>query len=254
MEILSINQKEIPLRVVYGRPCMTMADITNMHDITYACGTSTFHRNKSRFEPDKDYLAISSLKAKTIGMYSNRGCNVFFESGYLKLVKCFGDDLSWEVQTMLIENYFNIQTKRNDIIEISTAPVSLSEKRLEVVNQEQSQPSNLDLFRLALAAIDDASKSANKAIAIADNAMVKVDALALELKPNVDYQTLSGYCNVHKMKKGTYDLQILARKCKEISKKLGFEEIYVPDARWGKVKSYHVDAISRAINELENGF
>jgi len=71
--------------------------------------TSLF--NRKHFIENEDYFLLNreeALSTKFV-LSAPTGLTLITESGYLMLVKSFTDDLAWEVQRQLVNNYFRVK-------------------------------------------------------------------------------------------------------------------------------------------------
>lgn len=122
-DLIQIENKEINIKdnilqiVEYkGNRIITSYDIARLHNKEVKRVNEQFERNKERLKENVDYFIISveefseSLSATQNFIPNNvKEIKLFTERGYLKLVKSFTDDLSWEVQDLLIDSYFKLK-------------------------------------------------------------------------------------------------------------------------------------------------
>lgn len=87
-----------------------------MHERKVNDVTNIFNRNKHKLIEGQDYLILSREKyselfkiVHTFIPNNVKEIPLFTEMGYLKLVKPFTDDLSWEIQDILIKSYFTLK-------------------------------------------------------------------------------------------------------------------------------------------------
>lgn len=102
-KIMQIKGQSLTIREVQGQRVVTIADIADLHHTKRNNIVQNFNRNKDRFIPGTDYLQVIE---KSTGDNLSHSKYYFTESGYLMLVKSLTDDLSWEVQRMLVNTYF----------------------------------------------------------------------------------------------------------------------------------------------------
>lgn len=114
----TINIKGNDLQVVEykGVRVLSSYDIARLHGKEVAQVNRQFERNKDRLKEGIDYFLIdkgefSECLAGIQSFIPNnvKDIKLFTERGYLKLVKSFTDDLSWEVQDLLVDSYFELQ-------------------------------------------------------------------------------------------------------------------------------------------------
>ncbi len=111
MSTVQIASRNITVKELDGQRVVTLKDIDDLHNRTEGTAGRNFRENRHRFIPGTDYYDISperfqSDEIRRFGISSPRGGMVFTESGYLMLVKSLMDDLAWEVQRQLVNNYF----------------------------------------------------------------------------------------------------------------------------------------------------
>ncbi|MBP7117116.1 MAG: ORF6N domain-containing protein, partial [Candidatus Cloacimonetes bacterium] len=94
----------IPAREIKGQRVVSYKQIAELHQIDTNNLQRNFNRNKSRFIEGTDYFKIKEQTSVVDNLSTWK--YYFTESGYLMLVKSLTDDLSWEVQRMLVNSYF----------------------------------------------------------------------------------------------------------------------------------------------------
>ena len=106
LQILEYNQERV----------ISSYDIARLHNKEVKRVNEQFERNKERLKEGVDYFLISveefskSLSATQNFIPNNvKDIKLFTERGYLKLTKSFTDDLSWEVQDLLVDSYFKLK-------------------------------------------------------------------------------------------------------------------------------------------------
>ena len=106
LQILEYNQERV----------ISSYDIARLHNKEVKRVNEQFERNKERLKEGVDYFLISveefskSLSATQNFIPNNvKDIKLFTERGYLKLTKSFTDDLSWEVQDLLLDSYFKLK-------------------------------------------------------------------------------------------------------------------------------------------------
>lgn len=107
---IAIQETQLPAVEYQGLRVVTFAMVDKAHKRPKGTAKKAFSRNKERFQQGKDYfLAPASQKStlRTFGInVPNRGLTLLTERGYLLLVKPLDDDLSWQVQTQMVDTYF----------------------------------------------------------------------------------------------------------------------------------------------------
>lgn len=106
-----IAGNDFAVKGINGNRVVSLKDISELHKVPECNLRQNFARNKKHFIKDVDYFNVTGKKACD---YLSRGnnvtqLNVFTESGYLMLVKSLTDDLSWQVQRVMVNSYFKIK-------------------------------------------------------------------------------------------------------------------------------------------------
>jgi hypothetical protein len=112
-ELIKIGEKEVKKMEYKNIPVITFNMIDELHKRKKGTARKTYNRNKKRFIENKDYFYVKPTdfqpSVKETAEIYNFGTYLLTESGYLKLVKSFRDDLAWKIQDILIEAYFKIK-------------------------------------------------------------------------------------------------------------------------------------------------
>lgn len=107
-EVVEINQQEVRVKEFRGQRVVTFKDIDIVHERSDGTARKRFNDNKKHFIYGEDFFVRNSDEAKReFGISAPNGLYLITEQGYLMLVKSFTDDLAWEVQRQLVNNYFN---------------------------------------------------------------------------------------------------------------------------------------------------
>lgn len=107
-EMIHIGKADISVKEYKGQRVVTFKDIDAVHDRP---ANKRFLDNKKRFVEGEDYFKVSNSeirKSRIIPISDNDYMDKILvtEQGYLMLVKSFTDDLAWEVQRKLVNEYF----------------------------------------------------------------------------------------------------------------------------------------------------
>lgn len=132
MEKLQIVENQLPeIKMWNGQRVVTFDDISSVHECERKRLTKHFERKRKHFIKDEDYFELTrkelsdlvSPNSKLIGN-PNIKSYLFTESGYLMIIKCLDDDLSWDVQRRLVNSYFRQkeQAEKNTLPEVSKFP------------------------------------------------------------------------------------------------------------------------------------
>lgn len=109
-ELVNIEGTDLRIREWNGQRVVTFKDIDTVHQRLNGTARKAFNRNKNRFQLDSDYFVLLRDEAyKAFNCSAPNGLVLITERGYLKIVKPFNDDLSWNVQDRLIDAYFNVK-------------------------------------------------------------------------------------------------------------------------------------------------
>ena len=111
MNLIKINQEQLVIKQFNKMRVVTFKDIDKVHQRPEGTASRNFRVNRNRFIKDIDYIEITSKKFQSdeirrFGIDSPKGGILLTESGYLMLVKSFTDELAWQVQRDLVNNYF----------------------------------------------------------------------------------------------------------------------------------------------------
>lgn len=112
-QVINIANSDLTILEHKGKRVVTLAMVDQVHQRPAGTAKRNFHENRSRFEEGKHYFLVPRACAdefRTLGVeIPNRGLTVLTQRGYLLLVKSFTDELSWQVQDMLVDGYFEGQ-------------------------------------------------------------------------------------------------------------------------------------------------
>ncbi|EIM5529126.1 ORF6N domain-containing protein [Salmonella enterica subsp. enterica] len=142
MNTVTINNKQLPAVEYRGQRIVTFAMIDEVHERPQDTARAAFNRNRKRFTSGVDYEKLDSdtirtdLPEGTFSKFAPSGI-VLFETGYLMLIKPFGDDLSWKVQRELVNGYFRSRAPLTEIemIAAMAADAVRQQKRLNQVEE-----------------------------------------------------------------------------------------------------------------------
>ena len=122
-ELVTVAGKAIERITYEEESVITMAQIDDVHARPRGTSRNNFNRNRKYFISGKDFFPIKSGEAASMGFRAPNGINLITESGYLKLVKTFTDDLAWQIQGQLVECYFRVKREIQQTPSIPTDPV-----------------------------------------------------------------------------------------------------------------------------------
>lgn len=183
----SVSINDYPLQVVEykGERVVSSYDIANLHNKPVKAVNQQFERNKERLKEGIDYFLInkeefseSQSVTQTFIPNNVKDIKLFTERGYLKLVKSFTDDLSWQVQDLLVDSYFKLKealsSKNSLLLDIVTAD-DAKERALALSNYELGYVKPLEQFKeQALPKVDffDTVTASEKLIDIGESSKV----------------------------------------------------------------------------------
>lgn len=121
--IQAVNENVLPeVKMYNGQRVVTFKDVDEVHKRTKGTASRNFKHNKKHFIEDVDYFLITREKINgrnssneensSIINVPPKGIILLTESGYLMVVKSFTDDLSWEVQRKLVNEYFKSKEEK----------------------------------------------------------------------------------------------------------------------------------------------
>ena len=112
-ELVMINGKQLETKEYQGERVVTAWDIAEVHGREAGNVNRQFERNREKLIEGEDYFIISKEEFSECHEGNQRfipnnvkEIPLFTESGYLMLNKTFNDKLSWDIQILLIKNYF----------------------------------------------------------------------------------------------------------------------------------------------------
>ena len=125
-EIITINQQQIAAKEYQGQRVVTLKDIDLVHNRPEGTARKRFSDNREHFIEGTDFYKVKCSEVRPFfgqtlpnGFNPNADIILITESGYLMLVKSFTDDLAWEVQRALVNNYFRVKTAETNLSQLS---------------------------------------------------------------------------------------------------------------------------------------
>lgn len=127
-QLVKINNTDLLVKEFNGQRVVTFKDIDMLHERVEGTADRNFRENKKHFIENEDYFVLKKNQNNEIrGLeIPNRGITLLTESGYLMLVKSLQDDLAWQVQRELVNNYFRVKSNFNNQLP-SINPVGLND-------------------------------------------------------------------------------------------------------------------------------
>ena len=149
MKTIQINAVSIPIKEWNSQRVVSFKDIDLVHERPEGTARKAFNRNRKHLVENEDYFIIKpkTLENAYLGIkcpfgissVAPRGTTFVTESGYLMLVKVFEDDLAWEVQKRLVNNYFKMKDIVNEHIAMSQLTEILSSIDTRLTKLEKNQ-------------------------------------------------------------------------------------------------------------------
>lgn len=110
MNTVCIVEQPLEIKEWQGQRVITFKDVDRVHQRPDGTAKRNFQMNKKHFIENVDFFnAKPTVDKKNENRTFNipiRGLTLLTESGYLMLAKSLTDDLAWDVQRALVNNYF----------------------------------------------------------------------------------------------------------------------------------------------------
>lgn len=153
MNQILINNQNVLIKEYEGKRVITFKDIDMVHNRPQGTARKRFNDNKKHFIEGEDfYILDQPSEIRTLGITRPQGgtpqsVTLIAESGYLMLAKSLTDDLSWDVQRKLVNDYFTVKdiqqrmTSAEIIAGIANNAVEMERKQkmLEAKQREQQK-------------------------------------------------------------------------------------------------------------------
>lgn len=121
-DMITINNKKIKVKEYNGERVVTAWDIAELHEREISKINENFKYNINRFTKNKDYYVLkrsefseSDFPIQEFIPNNVKEIILFTQLGYLLLTKTFTDDLSWKIQSILIESYFKLKELKDKV-------------------------------------------------------------------------------------------------------------------------------------------
>lgn len=149
-DIITINNKEIKVKEYNGERVVTAWDIADLHEREISKINENFKYNINRFTKNKDYYVLkrsefseSDFPIQEFIPNNVKEIILFTQLGYLLLTKTFTDDLSWKIQSILIESYFKLKELK-DKVESGELKIIQNDDSSEQIKQLESKTKYLE--------------------------------------------------------------------------------------------------------------
>ena len=120
LNTVCIVEQPLEVKEWQGQRVITFKDVDKVHQRPDGTARKRFNDNRKHFISNVDYFlvkredvvrngstkAFSSMSEKRTLEIPPKGLTLLTESGYLMLAKSLTDDLAWDVQRALVNNYF----------------------------------------------------------------------------------------------------------------------------------------------------
>ena len=110
-EFMNFNGVDVRVINYQGYRVLTLEQICEIHGRSRNSAKNNYITNKKHFNENEDYFMVTrptilaDLPEGVFSKFAPQGL-LFTESGYMKLVKSFTDDYSWDIQKTLVNTYF----------------------------------------------------------------------------------------------------------------------------------------------------
>lgn len=111
MNQITIHNTSMPIVEYRGQRVVTLAMIDQVHERPEGTAGRNFREHRDRFVLERDYFEITGDEIRRQSMQAvfplrtPKGI-LLTERGYMMLTKPFNDDLAWDVQSRLVDEYF----------------------------------------------------------------------------------------------------------------------------------------------------
>ena len=122
MNTVCIVEQPLEVKEWQGQRVITFKDVDRVHQRPEGTARKRFNDNRKHFISNVDYFLVKredvvrngstkaffSMSEKRTLEIPPKGLTLLTESGYLMLAKSLTDDLAWDVQRALVNNYFRV--------------------------------------------------------------------------------------------------------------------------------------------------
>ena len=116
MNEILINNQNVLIKEYEGKRVITFKDIDMVHNRPEGTARKRSNDNKKHFIEGEDYFKVKCSEVRPFfgqtlpnGFNPKADVTLMTESGYLMLAKSLTDDLSWDVQRKLVNDYFTVK-------------------------------------------------------------------------------------------------------------------------------------------------
>lgn len=143
MNLITIRNTDLPIVEYRGQRVVTLAMIDQVHERPEGTARRNFNEHRDRFVEGRDCFEVTAddIRTQSISQaFAPRTAKgvLLTERGYMLLTKPFNDDLAWDVQSRLVDEYFRpVSTPALPVDYISALEHLLATKRSEQLAIEQ---------------------------------------------------------------------------------------------------------------------
>ena len=142
--LIKVIDKDLEVKEWRNKRVVTVYDVALLHNREVREVNQQFNRVKDKLILNVDYFIIPKEEyLQSLGVISNKARNkevvLLTETGYLLLIKVFKDDLSWEVQRVLVSSYFKLKELINniDLMKLNIINANTEVDRMLALNKYQ---------------------------------------------------------------------------------------------------------------------
>lgn len=243
---VTIVDTTIPIIEYEGHRVIRFVDIDRLHQRPEGTARKRFADNKDRFVEGKHFYLVDSSQKSVFRTFNieipARGLTLITERGYSLLVKSFNDDFAWEVQDQLVDGYFDAKKPMSTaefLVEQANLILEHDQKIKEIQRRQADQEAYIAETKQE---VKQVTKKAEEAFEAA--------AAALQHKfGERDYYSILAFCSAHNIKLGQGEAKIRGAQASKLSREKDKKIIKIPDERYGKVGSYHIDILRKVFSD-----
>ena len=151
-DLITIDGIELRKKKYENKIIMTSWDIAKMHERDVKDVNQNFKRHQEKFILGLDFFVIPREKISETQIVIQefipnnvKEIPLFTETGYLMLVKTFTDDLSWNRQRMLVNNYFRNINETNNVPKSFKEALFLAYQQAEKIEKLEAEKEKMSL-------------------------------------------------------------------------------------------------------------
>ncbi len=238
MNELQINNQSLIVKEYKGQRVVTFKDIDTVHDRTPGTAKRNFYKNKIFMIESEDYIVRNSYQAREeFGITAPNGLTLITESGYLMIVKSLTDDLAWQVQRELVNNYFKV---KEQLPKVPVVPTSIEDIMIASLQEMKNVKLKIEEQGRAIEQTNDKIKNIQDAVVVdtqnwrkwANTSINKLaeSELIIEEFGDLRYQKLRTNTYKELESRAGCDLKVRLKKLKERLEKAGAKKNVIKEA------------------------